>query len=200
MERVIIVGVGALGSHVALLARNWKNPLRIVDFDRIETKNTQSQFHSKMGLGKNKAQALQQALQGLFGIKIDAVPYKLADDNAGTLLGDSAGTKLGKAALVIDCTDNAAARRVIQKHVRKHGIPCLHGALSADGTFGRIVWDEHFVADEEGKEGQATCEDGEQLPMFALAAAQIAVTAQRFLKDGTKQSFQVMPTGIVRLA
>lgn len=192
MERVIIIGVGALGSHVALLARNWKNPLRIIDFDKIETKNTQSQFHSKMGLGKNKAQALQQALQGLFGVKIDTVPHKLVDDNAENLLKS--------AALVIDCTDNAAARRVIQKYVRKHGIPCLHGALSADGTFGRVVWDEHFVLDEEGKEGQATCEDGEQLPMFALAAAQITVSAQRFLKDGTRQSFQVMPTGIVRLA
>lgn len=192
MDKVVIIGVGALGSHVVLLARNWKSSLRIVDFDRIETKNTQSQFHSKMGLGKNKAQALQQALQGLFGIKVDAVPHKLVDDNTGAVLSE--------AALVIDCTDNAAARRVIQKHVRKHGIPCLHGALSADGIFGRIVWDEIFVLDEEGKEGQATCEDGEQLPMFALAAAQIAVTAQRFLKDGTKQSFQVMPTGIVRLA
>lgn len=193
MEKtVVIVGVGALGSHLALLARNWKNPLRIVDFDRIEQKNTQSQFHSKMGLGKNKAQALQQALQGLFGVKVEAIPHKLADDNAENLLKS--------VALVIDCTDNAAARRVIQKHVRKHSIPCLHGALSADGIFGRIVWDELFVADEEGKEGQATCEDGEQLPMFALAAAQVAVVAQRFLKDGTRQSFQVMPTGIVRLA
>jgi len=193
MEKtVVIVGVGALGSHVVLLARNWKNPLRIADFDRIETKNIQSQFHSKMGLGKNKAQALQQALQGLFGVKVEAISHKLADDNAENLLKS--------ATLVIDCTDNIAARRVIQKYVRKHDIPCLHGALSADGAFGRVVWDEHFTADEEGKEGQATCEDGEQLPMFALAAAQVAVVAQRFLKDGTRQSFQVMPVGIVRLA
>jgi molybdopterin/thiamine biosynthesis adenylyltransferase len=192
MEKIVIVGAGALGSHVVLLARNWKSLLCIIDFDKIETKNTQSQFHSRMGLGKNKAQALQQALQGLFGVKVEAIPHKLMDDNVENLLKS--------AALVIDCTDNAAARRVIQKHIRKHNIPCLHGALSADGIFGRVVWDEHFVADEEGKEGQATCEDGEQLPMFALAAAQMAVVAQRFLKDGIKQSFQVMPIGIVRLA
>lgn len=191
MNKIVIVGVGALGSHVALLARNWKVQLCVVDFDRIEQKNTQAQFHSKMGLGKNKAQALQQALQGLFGVKVEAIPHKLTDDNA---------TVLSPSALVIDCTDNAAARRVIQKHVRKHKIPCLHGALSADGTFGRIVWDELFVADEEGKAGQATCEDGEQLPMFALAAAQVAVAAQRFLKDGTRQSFQVLPSGITRIA
>lgn len=191
-DKVVIVGVGALGSHVVLLARNWKAQLRVVDMDIVEQKNTQAQFHSKMSLRKNKAQAIQQIMNGLFGVKIDVIPNRLVDNNADQVLGG--------AVLVIDCTDNAAARRVIQKYVRKHGIPCLHGALSADGTFGRVVWDEHFVLDEEGKEGQATCEDGEQLPMFALTAAQITVSAQRFLKDGTRQSFQVMPTGIVRLA
>jgi len=189
--KVVIVGVGALGSHVALLARNWKNSTRVVDHDYIETKNVQSQFHSKMGLRQNKAKAIQQALNGLFGTKVDATPYRLTEDNADAILGG--------AALVLDCTDNAKARRTIQDYVRKHKIPCLHGALSADGIFGRVVWDEYFVLDDEGKEGQATCEDGEQLPMFALTAAQIAVTAQRFLKDGIKQSLQVTPVGILRL-
>ena len=36
--------------------------------------------------------------------------------------------------------------------------------------------------------------------MFVLAAAQVAVTAQRFLKDGTRWSFQVSPACIQRLA
>jgi hypothetical protein len=189
---VVIVGAGALGSHLALFARNWENPLRIVDFDKVEQKNTQAQFHSRMGLRRNKAQALQQGLQGLFGVKVEAVPHKLVGDNAGQLLSG--------AALVIDCTDNAAARRTIQDHVRANGIPCLHGALSADGSFGRVVWDEHFTADEEGQEGEATCEDGAALPFFALAAAQVAVAAQRFLEDGVRQSFQLSPAGAVRLA
>lgn len=191
-KTVVIVGAGALGSHLALFARNWENPLRIVDFDKVEQKNTQAQFHSRMGLRRNKAQALQQSLQGLFGIKIEAVPHKLVGDNADQLLAD--------AVLVIDCTDNAAARRTIQDHVRAHGIPCLHGALSADGSFGRVVWDEHFTADEEGQEGEATCEDGATLPFFALAAAQVAVVAQRFLEDGAQQSFQLGPSGAVWLA
>jgi len=193
MERIIIIGVGALGSHVSLLLRNLCKlyEILVIDFDKIEIRNIQSQFHSKMGLGRNKAQALQQALQGLFNIKVQAIPHKLTLDNADNLLD--------AATLIIDCTDNIATRQIIQSFVRRHKIPCLHGALSADGGFGRVIWDEHFVADAEGKEGQATCEDGEQLPMFALAAAQLAVSAQKFLKDGAKQSFQVTPTGIIRL-
>ena len=192
MQKIVIIGAGALGSHLVLLARNWEATLRVVDFDRVEQKNTLAQFHSRMGLRQNKAQALQKAMTGLFGVRLDAVPHRLTDDNAVALLGE--------AALVLDCTDNAEARRVIQRQVRAEGTPCLHGALSADGTFGRVVWDEHFTADEEGEPGQATCEDGHQLPMFALVAAQLAVAAQRFLDSGQQQSFQISPSGIIRLA
>ena len=192
MKTVVIVGVGALGSHVALLGRNWGVQLKLVDFDRIEQKNTQAQFHSRMAIRHNKAQALGKALHGLFGVKVVSVPHKLTEDNVEVLLSDSA--------LVIDCTDNAKARAVIQDFIRPNDIPCLHGALSADGSFARIVWDEHFQADHEGEEGQATCEDGEQLPFFALAAAQVAVVAQRFLDDEECRSYQVMPGALTRLA
>lgn len=190
--QVIIVGVGALGSHLALLGRNWKQGLKVIDFDRVEQKNIASQFHTAMGKARNKAFALQQAMTGLFGIKVDAVPHKLTQDNAKTLLDG--------AALVIDCTDNAEARRVIQAALKGTETPCLHGALSADGTFARIIWTEHFVADEEGTPGQATCEDGENLPFHGLAASQLAVVAQHFLRKGKKVSLQVTPTAVVRLA
>lgn len=188
---IVIVGVGALGSHVALFGRNWDKPLRLVDFDRVEMKNTQAQFHTKMGLGRNKTQALLQSFQGLWGLKVEANTNRLTPDNAKAILGG--------ASLVLDCTDNAEARRTIQGFVRQNGLPCLHGALSADGTFGRIVWDEHFVLDEEGKLGEATCEDGRTLPFFALAAAQMALVTQTFLEKGTKQSYQISPTGFLRL-
>lgn len=190
--KIVIVGVGALGSHVALLGRNWDQGLRLVDFDRVEMKNTQAQFHGKQGLAKNKAQGLAQALQGIFRVKADAVPHKLTDDNSEALLGGSS--------LVIDCTDNIDAREVIQRAVKKSGVPCLHGAVNAEGTFGRVVWTEHFVPDGGSPPGTPTCEDGELLPFFALVSAQIAWVAQRFLTTGEKWSFQVSPGGMVRLA
>ena len=71
--------------------------------------------------------------------------------------------------------------------------------MSNDGSFARIVWDEHFTADAETP-GQATCEDGVALPFFALAGAEMAVIIQQFLDTGKKVSVQMTPTGIVRLA
>ncbi len=192
MNNIVIVGVGALGSHVVLLARNWEASLRVIDFDKVEQKNTLAQFHGRMGLRQNKTRSLGQAMQGMFGVKLDLIPHKLTEDNAEALLG---GAKL-----VIDCVDNMEARQVIQTFVRANDIPCLHGALSADGKFSRVVWDEHFVADSEGAEGEATCEDGEALPYFVLAASQLVVSAQEFLESGTKRSYQISPAGFIRLA
>jgi molybdopterin/thiamine biosynthesis adenylyltransferase len=189
---ITIVGVGALGSHVALLLRNEKTGQKVVDFDRVEQKNTQAQFHTIMSLGKNKAQAFSQALQGLFGVQVAFVPHRLTDDNARHLLGASR--------VVLDCTDNIEARRIITLTCRLCKVPCLHGALSAAGDFARVVWDEHFVPDDEGKDAAATCIDGEHLPFFAAAAAYMAIEVQSFLKTNKKRSWQLTPSGIVRLA
>ena len=115
-KHVVVVGVGALGSHLLLLCRNLPIRLTVVDFDRVERKNTLSQFHSKMGVGRNKAQALQQALQGLFGLQIGAVPHRLTEDNAQTILRD--------ADLIVDCVDNAPTRQLIQQVAAASDTPC----------------------------------------------------------------------------
>jgi hypothetical protein len=62
-----------------------------------------------------------------------------------------------------------------------------------------VVWSEHFVADQEGQPGQATCEDGQNLPFHGLAASLIAQIAKQYLADGTKQSWQLTPFAMVRL-
>lgn len=189
MKQIVIVGLGALGSHVAQALRNLKQGLKLVDFDRVEQKNTLAQFHSNMSLRRNKAQAMQQALQGLWGVKVEVVPHKLTDDNARQLLGGSA--------LVIDCTDNIAARACMMKFCREAGIPLLHGAMSADGSFARVIWTDWFKPDAESGDG-ATCEDGENLPFHLLAGSTIAVAAKTFLSKGTKTNFDITPSGVVR--
>lgn len=191
LKPVVVVGVGALGSHVAMFARNWKEPLRLIDFDRVEGKNILAQVHSKLGQGQNKARALSQLLAGLWGTSVEAIPHKLSSDNVAPLLGD--------AALVLDCVDNIEARLLIQRFVRAREIPCLHGALSADARFGRIVWDDAFVPDAEGAQGAPTCVAGEGLPFFGMMGGWLAGTARAFLDAGARSSYQLTPTNIVCL-
>ena len=188
--RVVVIGVGALGSNMLLAARNAKVDWRIVDFDKVESKNTMSQFHTKMGLGKNKTLSLAQSLNGLWGVKVDTVPHKLTTDNVHQLLHD--------ADLVVDCLDNAAGRIIIQDYVRKHNIPCLHGALAPNGVFGRIVWDEFFQIDSEAGLGQATCEDGEHLPFIMNVACHMANSVLVYIKHQRKVGAEVHPNGFIR--
>lgn len=185
--KIVVVGVGALGSHLVLAIRNLKANVVVVDFDRIETKNVMSQFHTAMSVGKNKAVALKEAMNGLFKVKLEAVPNRLTTDNVAQLLGG--------ADLVVDCLDNAASRQVIQDFVRARGIPCLHGALDPDGQFGRSCWDEMFVIDHEGTAGAATCEDGRHLPFIMRASSYLADSVQKFVEKGKRVGYQVHPGG-----
>jgi hypothetical protein len=188
MKTVTIIGVGALGSHVAQFLRN-EAELRVVDFDRVEAKNMLSQFHGKPGGAKHKVTALHNVMNFLWGIKLDTNSNKLVENNLKALIH-------GESDLVIDCVDNGATRRLIQGHVRDHGLPCLHGALAADGDFGRVIWDEGFAIDDETDAGAPTCEDGAQLPFIVTVSSLIAQSAQVFLKTGKKRGWSIAPTHI----
>jgi hypothetical protein len=184
--RIVVVGVGALGSHVVQLGRSLPVQWKVIDFDRIEAKNVLAQFHTRMGVGKNKAQALQQAMQGMFGVKIDAIPHRLTADNTEALLGD--------ADLVVDCLDNAEARNLVQQFVRARGIACVHGALAPGGELGRVVWDHLFVIDSEATPGQETCEGGEHLTFIAQTAATLAQAIALYVGNRRRISTQLLPT------
>lgn len=181
--KIVIVGVGALGSHVLQFMRNVTAEITIVDFDKVESKNTQSQFHGTPAVGKSKVLALSQAMQYFWGSKIKTVPHKLVSANFHQLLS---------ADLIIDCVDNGDARRLIKAYAEERKIPCLHGALAADGSFGRAVWLERFLIDDVlPAQTAATCENGEHLPFIAITAGFIARAAQRFCSDGKKFCYEV---------
>jgi len=185
---VTVVGVGALGSHLVQFLRSEDIEIRVIDFDRVEQKNVQSQFHSKPSVGKLKVDALKQSMQFLYGRKIHTISHKLVYNNDNELL---------KGDLIIDCLDNGEARKIVQNYARLYEVPCLHGALAPDGGFGRVIWDEQFVIDSEAGQGGATCENGEFLPFIAITSAYLARAAQIFLTNGKKTGFSISPNGVV---
>lgn len=191
MKRVTVIGAGALGSHLVQALRNEDATIKAIDFDRVEMKNISSQFHFKNVVGKKKTDALASAMLFCWGRKVEVVGHRLTADNVDQLLGG--------ADLLVDCLDNGESRRLVQAYARAHGTPCLHGALAAEGGFGRIVWDEDFVIDDEGAGGTPTCEDGAHLPFLQITASWLAYAAQRFLRDGRKTGFSVSPAGVEKI-
>lgn len=188
--RVVLCGVGAIGSTAALAGRNLPVSWRLVDFDRVESKNLLAQAFVKQSVGKNKAEALRLQLHNFYGIKAEARGVRVADENVAALCRD--------ADLMVDCFDNFDSRLVLTKFARSTGKPLVHAALSGDGTFGLIRWDERFSADREDEAGQATCEGGEHLPIISLLGAALARSVQDFVKGEPRYDSMVSLSGVQR--
>jgi molybdopterin/thiamine biosynthesis adenylyltransferase len=188
--KIAICGVGALGSTTVQLCRNLAAELRVIDFDRVESKNLAAQWFVKQSLGKNKAEAVRLQLANFYGIKAEAMTVRLAANNAAQLLAD--------VSLAVDCFDNADSRLVLSEAARAAGLPLVHAALSGDGTFGMVRWDERFTPDREDTAGQATCEGGEHLPLIGMVAATLARTIQDFVKDRSQRDYLIALSGVTR--
>jgi hypothetical protein len=177
MKKVVLVGVGALGSHVTLTFRNCAN-ITIVDFERVLRKNVLYQVYANDDIGKLKVVVLQKFMQLLFNTKLGAVPHQLIPSNASEIIGN--------ADLLLDCVDNRESRRAIQNFARSRGIPCLHGILKDGCKLGRVVWDENFTIDDGPNDEPSTCENGKFLPFIVVVAANMAYAAQKFLESGQR--------------
>ncbi len=123
-SRVLMVGVGGLGSPAALyLAAAGVGHLTLVDDDRVERSNLQRQvLHNDAGTGTLKVQSAQQALRALNPeIEVSAIAVRLERSNAREVL---AGHHL-----VIDGSDNFATRYAVNDACVALGIPDVHGSV-----------------------------------------------------------------------
>ena len=174
-----------MGSHALFLARDLEHDLAVIDFDRVETKNLASQWFVKQMLGKNKATALKTQLLNFYDVKIQDYTVKLTALNVEALLGG--------ADLVVECFDNAESRRLVQEFVRTRQKACVHAGLAANGEFGVVRWDNHFVIDQEDTAGQATCEGRGFLPIILRVSSSLVASIQFFIDDRRQVNWNVSP-------
>jgi len=104
-SKVLIVGLGGLGSPVALyLAAAGVGELYLADFDSLDLSNLQRQIvHDSSALGVLKVQSAQARLQALNPqIAVHTISIKLDTDNLPAVLQS--------VDVVVDCTDNFTIR------------------------------------------------------------------------------------------
>lgn len=86
--RVAIVGLGGLGSNVAMmLARTGVGHLHLIDFDVVEPSNLNRQQYRICHLGKYKTQAMKDELQQInpfISVEIDTI--RVSKENIASLL------------------------------------------------------------------------------------------------------------------
>jgi molybdopterin/thiamine biosynthesis adenylyltransferase len=138
--RVLLVGCGALGTVIAeQLVRAGVGTLRIVDRDVVELTNLQRQVLFDESDAKEetpKAVAAAKRLGGInSSVKIEPLVVDLHAGNAEELAGLEAGGV--RVDLILDGTDSAETRYLLNDVSVKHGVPWVYGACV--GMEGRMM-------------------------------------------------------------
>jgi adenylyltransferase/sulfurtransferase len=121
---VLIVGLGGLGSPVALyLAAAGVGHIGLADPDRVDLSNLQRQvLHTTTGIGQQKSSSAREHLHELNpDILLDAIPEAITVKNALRILGAYE--------VVVDATDNQASRYLLNDACYLTNIPLVHGSV-----------------------------------------------------------------------
>ncbi|MCT4700355.1 HesA/MoeB/ThiF family protein [Enterobacteriaceae bacterium H20N1] len=131
-SRVLIVGLGGLGSPAALyLAAAGVGTLILADDDNVHISNLQRQIlFTSQDIDQPKSQAAQRHLKQLNpGIELQAISERLH--------GETLSQAVSNANLVLDCSDNMATRHAINAACVAQGKPLI--SASAVGFGGQLM-------------------------------------------------------------
>ncbi len=182
-SRVLIVGLGGLGSPVALyLAAAGVGELHLADFDTVDATNLHRQIlHDTASVGRTKVDSAIERLEALNPL-VKVVPLRTA------LGADSLGPVVAAVDLVLDCTDNFAIREAVNGACVAAGKPLVSGAaIRLEGQLS--VFDPRVASSPcyhclygHGSEAELTCsEAGVAGPLVGLVGSLQALEALKLL-------------------
>lgn len=185
-SRVGIVGVGALGSNLAsLCVRAGIGSVVLVDYDKVELSNLQRQMLFDEGdIGASKASRAAEKLARINSeISIEAFAQKLGEQNFNELFKNCD--------LLLDATDNFAARFMINEQALKAGMPWIYSGVTA--SYGQSMFIMPYdtaclrclIPENEMVDNFPTVHNSGIIgPIVTIIASISAATALKFLVEG----------------
>ena len=182
-SHVLIIGAGGLGSPAALyLAAAGVGQICIADGDVVDLSNLQRQIlHTLRDIGRPK---VDSAREGLAAIN----PDTRIDTLHARLEGPALEQAVQAADLVLDCTDNFAARFAINAACVRHRTPLVSGAaIRMEGqlaVFDRRKPDSpcyRCLYREEGELEETCAENGVLAPTVGIIGSLQALEAIKLL-------------------
>ena len=183
--RVLIIGLGGLGSPVAMyLAAAGVGHLTLVDDDVVELSNLQRQIiHGEQDIGRLKVESAAESLRAINSdIHIETHAIRLSEQ--------ALNLAVKAADVVVDCSDNFATRFLLNKVTQQRNTPLVSGAairMEAQVT----VYDPRKKGSacyrciyEDNGELQQTCsESGVLSPLLGIIGSMQAVETVKLLAD-----------------
>ncbi len=184
-SRVLIVGLGGLGSPVALyLAAAGVGELHLADFDTVDLTNLQRQvLHDTSSVGLSKVDSALTRLQAI-NPEVRLLAHRSALDE------DSLAAAVQAVDLVLDCTDNFATREAVNAACVAQRKPLVSGAaIRLEGQLS--VFDPrrpespcYHCLYGHGSEAELTCsEAGVVGPLVGLVGSLQALEALKLLAE-----------------
>lgn len=182
-SRVLIIGLGGLGSPVALyLAASGVGHLVLVDDDRVDLSNLQRQIvHREAALGVNKARSAAKALFEVnSAVAVTVIEARLDEAELEA--------QARQADVLVDCSDNFITRRAVNRACVAAKTPLVSGAaIRLEGQL--AVFDPREAASPcyqclypELSDEQLTCaESGVMAPVVGVIGSLQALEAIKLL-------------------
>lgn len=170
-KKVLVVGLGGLGSHAAVgLVCSGVAHVGLCDFDIVELRNISRQCYTISDIGKLKTKALSDNLIA----KCQSVVIERFDKQFQSSMVNGFD-------IVLDCTDNVASRLFIYDSCREKGIPSIFG--SAVGFEGQLLVNKCIRCTFPGfASSRNSCsEEGVFSPVPGLVGTLQAIEAVKYL-------------------
>jgi molybdopterin/thiamine biosynthesis adenylyltransferase len=134
-KSVAIVGVGAIGSHVAdLLIRAGIAKMTLVDYDILKPGNVIRHLAGPAHIGLPKVEAAARTLRMIDGVRSAVIITK----NAGVAHGQEAFVLLEQHDLVIDAAADFSCTALLQAAARTAGKQIVSGCIQNRGRTARV--------------------------------------------------------------
>lgn len=114
-KRVALIGVGTIGSHVALTLARMGVRFTMYDFDTIELHNLATQAYTQKDIGKYKVDAIQRQCDDIGAEGVESVREAFT---------------AGDYDLIVSCVDSIDARREIGLILSE--VPVIDGRVGAE--------------------------------------------------------------------
>lgn len=132
-SRVLILGCGGLGGHVAtLLARMGVGSMRLCDSDIFEESNLNRQyFCTERTLGLGKAVITRSGILDIASyMDVEALAMEATPENLPELLGGMDAA--------LDCLDHLPMKKALEEAALSAHIPFVHGAVLREEGFASL--------------------------------------------------------------
>jgi len=182
-SRVLIIGLGGLGSPVAMyLAAAGIGQLELVDFDHVDLSNLQRQIlHNSENIGQAKTDSAQQLLQKINPL-IEIITQTAKLDEAALVKAAN------RADVVVDASDNFATRFAINRACLAAKKPLVSAAaIRMEGQISVFRCDQaeqpcyQCLYQDNGEEDTNCTSNGVLAPMVGILGSMQALETLKLL-------------------